>query len=157
MSTQAEWNAYAERIAGFWNLCANCAPDQSGKKLFRQYNFNRLLAGLDVVESPIDATEFCFTQNWRFDIHLSGSDAPQGFFTGGITEASIWYNVQIGSVLANPRMLMPLITLGIPFHPGDAVYDFMLQFVGLGVVKTCFFNKSGAPGLSDGGEVVEFP
>jgi hypothetical protein len=58
MSSQAEWQVYAANIEGEWSLCANCEPGASGKKLFRQYNFNRMLIGLPIVDSPINNTEF---------------------------------------------------------------------------------------------------
>jgi hypothetical protein len=47
---QTKWTTLA--AAYTWSLCANCQPDSSGKKLYRQTNYFRRLIGLTQLDDP---------------------------------------------------------------------------------------------------------
>lgn len=75
-TSQDAWNDYADTIEGEWQLCANCQPESIGKKLYRQYNFNRRLLGLSVADVPIDGTE-CAEQGSLYVVwHGYGDGTP---------------------------------------------------------------------------------
>ncbi len=73
MATQSDWDTYNTNIAGSWQLCANCGPALSGKKLFRQYNYFRQQMGLPPVLTPISNSEYAFVSamNAQMTLHQS--------------------------------------------------------------------------------------
>lgn len=95
------WEDYASDIAGQWSLCANCAPEIAGKKLFRQYNFNRTLLGLAVVTAPVSFGAVCVGTDGDAEPYLGGyaliwdgAPGPGGNYYailgGGITQGKCW-------------------------------------------------------------------
>jgi hypothetical protein len=158
LPNQADWITYAANIAGNWQLCANCQPDASGKKLFRQYNYNRAILGLPIVTVPIDATAFAevtfITAEYvvppisplpAVDLNWSGS----GDF--------IVLLAQQGAVMANPRLTLDPAFNGVgtiaapPFAWVESCVKFL---IGLPpppgsypiFQQCCIFNLDGAPG-----------
>lgn len=157
MGTQAEWNTYAANVANQWNLCANCEVSQGGKKLFRQYNFNRSLVGLGRIDTPVDDTEVVDQGGIAFQIYLTAFGAPAGLFINTTFPAPVWIVAQAGKALGNPL---------IHFVPGDE-FRFYLStdptFIWFDNLKTipslvgCAFSDTGAPGFRIGIGIVVIP
>jgi len=148
LSNQADWISYAVAIAGDWDLCANCNPGSSGKKLFRQYNFNRELLGLAWVTAPIDPTEAAHAS--FVEVHLSDSlNEVVVFGLGSLPDT--WYIFQFGNLLNNPALLIPAPGTGLVASPGSPWYDETAPFFSPTGTTTfwpaCTSADSGAPGL----------
>lgn len=150
MSSQAEWDAYAVAIEGEWQLCANCQPDAAGKKLFRQYNYNRTVTGLGIVLSPINNEEFSDARGISFEFFTTGIPAIKlGRLSGSGVIGETWIVAQMGKIMDNPKCFLPTGSVGQVFAPGSEIYDF---FDGLapgigGTFTMCQFTVNGAPGL----------
>lgn len=143
---QTPWVTYAENIADQWQLCASCAPMSSGKKLFRQYNFNRQSIGLSVVDVPVDDEEFCEVDEIHWVFGVDPSLGNIGFFTEAGIYVPTWIQAQVGKVLSNPIALFPVDGAGGPWLPGDALYQLWQQCTPMGVTPGCIFTQTGAPG-----------
>jgi hypothetical protein len=157
MSSQAAWNAYALSIGGGWALCANCAPGVQGKKLFRQYNFNRTLMGLAIVDSPIDPTEeagFSVTT-----VRWTDTDSPTVGIETSEPSRDCYLCAQLGLGLRNPFTLVTAAQMNIDLTPGDNVYAWVASIMpqilptlpGTGqatYLRTCLWTPSGLPQFS---------
>lgn len=156
MSSQLEWNDYALAIAGQWQLCANCAPDVAGKKLFRQYNFNRLLVGKPILLSPIDATEYASTEF----ISIRYTDY-QGLFPSSVSldwsppVSTEIITAVLGRSMQNPFVDLTGLTIVAAIFSGPAfdwavkVCTSICQPDGPAVAfKCCAQTQNGAPGNS---------
>lgn len=154
---KSPWVTYAANIAGDWDLCANCQPDDGAKKLYRQYNFNRTLLGLTNTAAPVDNSEFY-------------SDALNAvtLFTGGGFDVVIWRTNQdpqevgtvfasVGHSLSNPSVTIPGDPANMLYFPGDPQYIWSyavaaaLGYAGQQVPEgtqfpTCYTTPNGAPG-----------
>jgi hypothetical protein len=147
---QEIWDAYSGNISPEWNLCANCQPDQSGKKLFRQYNFNRRLIGLPTVELPIDDTERCLT-----------SDGSSHLFSSGVLEVQIntdamvnsYLVFQAGDIMSNPVLYVDNVNF-VFVDPALPVYQYLAGQIPGTVLFACTFNEDGAPGKTVEIEIV---
>lgn len=158
LRNQIDWVTYAGNITGEWQLCANCQPDSSGKKLYRQYNFNRSASGLPEISTPVSNTAYSapmtFQVTWNYP----------GIGTGDNIDFSItahphpqWIQTQLGIGSTNPVFFFDGSTTGV-FFPGSPQYDY---FVGNWVKRfghpsagfaeftfqTCVWDANGAPGL----------
>lgn len=149
LPNQADWISYAAAINGEWQLCANCQPESTGKKLFRQYNFNRFLIGLPLVTVPVDATEFAavtvFTMNWL----PFAPGQPISLSADPATTQALYFVVPVNQQLANPAVPVPIpgaTTIGA----GDVGYAALLTIPPFTTVQVCVFTTNGAPGLQMG-------
>lgn len=159
LPNQAEWELYAANIVGEWSLCANCQTGTGGKKLFRQYNYNRLLTQRLVVTSPLDNTEFS-------DVAYLNATLTTG---GGLNVTSIGWNtlypnypgyvIPTGPFKAQgPVLDQNSLTAGT-YAPNTPVGEWCIQCFnatyaapttgpGTGYTFTiCQWKNSGAPGL----------
>lgn len=151
MSSKAEWETYAANIDGLWQLCANCQPDSSAKKLFRQYNYNRTILGLPIALSPIDNTEWCGDTQLQPNFDFTDPASPFLLMTGSTDGLPSYLIVQAGSVMTNPFFYIPDGLPGNTYFPGDTAYDFWLAFItkyGQGFFNACCTKPDGAPGLT---------
>lgn len=153
------WVNYAANIDGNWQLCASCQPDSSGKKLFRQYNFNRSILGLSTVTVPIDDTEFAA------DLGLDATWQQFQFVPGSYVlpvahpnTDSTFLIAQIGKNLGNPILEWKSAYDSIFNYSGPA-YDWLTSislflagpFPDFGsdfvTWPYCTSTANGAPGL----------
>ena len=161
LPNQADWNDYAANIDGEWALCANCTPMSSGKKLFRQYNWNRFLLGKPTITVPIDNTESAITQgsgmvivwnspgmyeSWWLDVDSSivgetivalntyAFDSPPLTITSGMIGH---HDPADATLVAWAHTLKPFLRV---LSPG----------VWSGAVNLCWTASSGAPGVQRG-------
>jgi hypothetical protein len=159
LADQTPWVTYAANIAGEWQLCANCSPESSGKKLYRQYNFNRQLLGLATVISPIDDTEYAQPTEMDATFNNSASSPPQDVISRWLPPTNDpWVVAQVGQIGANPMYHMDEADNDVHRTAGP-IFDFYLSICKAlallgppGTVKTAVFNcctmmPSGAPGL----------
>jgi hypothetical protein len=154
IATQADWVTYAANIAGEWDLCANCSPDASGKKLFRQYNFNRTLRGLPIVNTPVDNTEYAVPASLIF-YYVDAADplGPSLQVSFGPTGITTIVTAQLGLQNANPSLdttgLLPIqtVTAGPLFDFGQQVTMAVCTLNGPQENwVSCNQNQDGAPG-----------
>jgi hypothetical protein len=161
LTNQTDWEIYAINIAGDWDLCANCEPGLSGKKLFRQYNSNRTIMGLGLATTPVDNTEYAVSGN--LEIVLLGPPAvavPTIVFGADGFAPDVVIQPQCGLALSNPRITFGTITLGIAYVNGPQ-FDFGLAVVSAllpgpstgTTYASCIWTGDGAPGIKGGGEV----
>ena len=158
LPNQADWTTYAANITGEWSLCANCDPGASGKKLFRQYNFNRFQLGLPITTTPVSNVEFA---DAGLNSVFGDSEPPPPFSaggTGGIQTQPIWYTFQTNAQLANPTILIPPALGFWNWASTDPAYTFFLNLVtaqfgatpgsvSSGPITACTMTTTGAPGL----------
>lgn len=165
LSTQAAWIAYAATISGKWQLCANCASGVLAKKLFRQYNFNRMLLGLAPVTVPIDPTAFVDPNIFICELGPFVTRPNVASMEGTTLVPPNFYMIaNVGLSSRNPFCYLPPDGFGTEYPPGNPIYDFFLAVntilgttSGGGTIATnvpcCFFDANGAPGNQ---LVVEF-
>lgn len=159
LTGQAAWVNYATTIAGDWDLCANCNPGASGKKLFRQYNFNRVLVGAPTVTTPIDPTASAGTLAGYVEIILDTSSGNYIVTNFEFTPAEVvWVTASLNQGMANPLAPVDPSQYGLPQGSGQ-LYDFALAMAnatgvfpppGQGrtaLIECCTFDSNGAPGL----------
>lgn len=146
LADQTPWEGYAANITGEWNLCANCEPDAGGKKLYRQYNFNRRILGLPVVDVPINDTEHCPSGNWSFAI----IGTEDGFFNNGFNPVDTYYLINVGKAMGNPLLLLTAADIPATFPPGSPLYDFMAGLPENQFLTACTMLPDGAPGKQVG-------
>jgi hypothetical protein len=152
------WTIYASNIVGDWDLCANCEPGPSGKKLYRQVNYNRALLGLAQLTLPIDDEEYAEGDQ----IYLTYQNYPgPGYPLAGIVTfyavLPIVVFAQVGRANANPLLELTSANTGIDLFSGPA-FDWVQQVctdtVGLTPaggyaaqdIKGCICTPDGAPG-----------
>jgi hypothetical protein len=158
MSSKAEWITYATNIAGEWALCANCQPDSSGKKLYRQYNYWRQIMSIARADSPIDNTEYAtdgYLEFWYIDPDGVNPQNVYIFDTYEIGQDFICAN--IGLSTANPIWEYDSSVTNTHLYSGPA-FDFVQKVVttlgqdpGVGGeypfgCNCCLFTANGAPG-----------
>lgn len=166
LTDPSPWVAYAAAITGNWQLCANCQPDYGAKKLFRQYNFNRALAGAATVAVPVDATAFCLTTGMSvyYQAAFTGFAPTSTVSWGSGVDGNIVTAV-LGQALENPRLLLNPLDNGFPETSGPAftwakAIANTLYPAGLpsGLTETyvplCSSDSNGAPGLRENIEVI---
>lgn len=157
LSNKAEWVTYAANIDGHWNTCANCALEATGKKLFRQYNYNRNLIGLAPVTVPLDDTEYTdsFLHNvvWAPD----GMPAFVQLFGGGggLAYGDILCVANLGLSLANPIGSFTIADIVSTIVISGPFFEWVVKIMTLFPTELdgpgesfdiCFFKSSGAPG-----------
>jgi hypothetical protein len=150
LADKTPWVTYAATINGEWQLCANCQPESSGKKLFRQYNFNRQSIGLSVATVPVDGTEFCHSGGTGWRLY---STLPLGQFfstTDYVQVPGAWCMMQVGSTWTNPVLFLTPTPISNVYAHGTPVFDFLItQTIGT-TIDACVFTPNGAPGLRMG-------
>lgn len=157
MSTKQEWIDYNANIAGQWDLCANCEPGKGGKKLFRQYNFNRTLSGLAVVTSPIDNHEVKTSAITAFNFAAASSPQFAEFGGSTATMTPTWVCAQVGAVMSNPLKRFTAFPNGTHFLAGSPEFEWLLgvwQRYGIPTasgsnltqIPMCVWSDNGAPG-----------
>jgi hypothetical protein len=98
----AAWVAVAAAFDGLWDLCANCARDGTGKKLFRQVNFNRFLNGLGLLTDPSGLAEYPYGPSILVDVHYNtGGTATAVVFSSTNAPQSHVAVFQVGMQLSN--------------------------------------------------------
>jgi hypothetical protein len=159
LPNKTPWVDYALTITGDWQLCANCQPESSGKKLFRQYNFNRTLLNLPVVNAPIDPTAWCDPRGMTIHWFIN--------FLGSITTMTVsnpngpgdvWCFIQNNKQRANPQYdwlasTLPTQNPGSPFYVWWAAL--IPAFIPLppansstsGQIPMCVSGTDGQPGV----------
>lgn len=168
LPNQADWIIYAGNISGEWQLCANCAPGPSGKKLFRQYNFNRIALGLAQVTVPIDNTESA--GSGPTEIHLTPNGGPPNFLFRYIWPSAmdgLTVIAQQGQQAGNPQYTLIAADNG-QFVFAGPTWDFIQQVIagvenpanpdfGSPVQHGCWFTANGAPGDSQAITIILDP
>lgn len=158
LPNQLDWINFSLYLDPDWGLCANCVLPATGKKLYRQYNFNRNISTRLTVGTPVDAGEFCSLNGIEAYLFLN---APTADYDVIITSESIggdWVVAQVGLALLNPIHKFPgasgfysgpmtdatgqwylaiLAAMGIVIIPGNHDYT----------VNICPFATEGTPGL----------
>lgn len=160
LPNQAAWVAYALAMTGQWDLCANCQPDASAKKIFRQLNFWRQVVQLATVtvppavplggDPPAIWVEYYAVLSTGYSlISLLGGPDYSDFQLIG----------QIGLALGNPIYDGPY-GAGPSWFPGDPFYIWWVEILnGLGfdlttpqvevaTVGVCCCHPDGQPGHS---------
>ena len=153
------WINYAANIAGEWQLCANCLVDLAGKKLFRQYNFNRQILSLSLVNAPIDDTATgSISQlllSWVTNYAPGINAAHVAFLVADADKTAI---AQIGLQMGNPAYKLNVADFG-SYHTAGKLFDFVeqlaifLNYQTLApgfydfTVFACTTDADGAPGL----------
>ena len=146
MSTQAEWDVYADNITDGWDLCANCTRDATGKKLFRQYNFYRTLLGLPIVLSPIDNTEFQSPSGMFLEWVPPNPGPEMILMTPGAWSHFGWGFYQCGQALGNPRVRVTQTDDTQQLLPSAPGYQLLLATLPAGGLLACTCTDNGAPG-----------
>lgn len=156
LTNQPDWVTWAVEMEGYWDLCANCAPEASGKKIFRQLNFNRSVLGLPALTTPPafapPAGLGDLEVNWA-------SHQPPGFNFVLVTcsVSGPGYGIlQAGLVDNNPVLDFTGTVSGI-FFEGTAEYDYWTTLVLLvaptvgqdTTAKLCWMGIDGVPGRSE--------
>lgn len=157
LPNQETWNEYAGDVAGAWQLCANCAPESTGKKVFRQINFNRQLIGLSPLTTPPGSP-----QRWTA---LAMSAKMTVKLSTHVREATLgwaswprpgWVVSQCGNVQSNPFYQLNLAERGgvLKTGPGYQWCEDMVDQLGLDVstvggqtmaISGCTFDDAGNP------------
>ena len=147
LANKAPWLTYAANIAGSWQLCANCEPGSSGKKLYRQYNFNRSLLGLSPVSAPISLSESSDIHFVNLAIVLFPPWAQYIIVSiDGQPTASL-ITAQVGAVLTNPGFVFPSFTADLNIPEGTSAFDQLFATRATGAPYFCQCTSEGAPGL----------
>lgn len=158
LANKAPWLTYAANIAGEWSLCANCAPSLAGKKLFRQYNFNRILQLNLVINAPVDDTATCADPQ-MFWIYDTTDIVPTATIAGDVGwTAPVWYTAPLGRGMLNPTVLVDNTTINIPQPAGTPIWVWMTEVLTLngGILQPppspwqmvcCVSDSNGAPGF----------
>lgn len=158
LTNQADWDAYNANISGNWVLCANCVLPNTGKKLYRQYNFYRMILGLPQESTPLDyfdtADGDLTIVQWEHDDlgttdRISVEASPS---TGGFVGV-----YQLGAGLGNVLINWPLPCAG-DYAPGSAIYETAQPMIKAVVpdpgpggttsieVEVCCCSPTGGPG-----------
>jgi hypothetical protein len=154
------WDDMAATLEGLWQLCANCQPESSGKKIHRQYNYNRLNAGLPYSDTPpstitaVDYTFNFFTFDWQ-------AGPPNNFVYYDFTSdnGQLLLTAQLGRAQGNPQLVIDQASSGFAFGPGTPEYTWITDcYYTLGgtnppppqiiSVPVCIAALDGTPGLS---------
>lgn len=146
LPNQAEWIDYVATIVGQWQLCANCQPDSTAKKFFRQVNFNRSLLGLGKITAPIFSNPpptgpgvSCF---WD----MAGAPVPSLTFDPMIEMWDGFGIVQLGLVLGNPIQPVSAANQGMTFGPLSNEYATWVGLKFTGDSRMCICDVEGQPG-----------
>lgn len=126
LPNQADWEAAAVTFRGFWNLCANCAPDLAGKKLFRQYNYWRRQLGLpDTTVAPTTPQTLTLAgfAIWYYDVSTGDEHVLIQNFAERI---GFYVCPQIGQGMMNPIGSIDLSTVNVSLTSGP-VFDMVKQ------------------------------
>lgn len=153
------WENYATKIAGEWELCANCAPSTAGKKLYRQYNFTRASLGLTPLSAPVSGTEFQARRVTSLNLDQSMILGPtSASYTMSPGSQNVTATFQFGRALGNPTFTFSSARAGIGLLPGAPEFAQIVTVVLEGIpnptpgpnnagVKACSATSNGAPGL----------
>lgn len=143
---KAPWIEYAEGISGEWDLCASCPAEDSAKKLYRQYNYNRLLMGTGIINSPVvpDETADFFLNTIQ---HIVSTDTV---LVGHADTTGDWFTVtNLDGSMNNPNVQFGTADYVGVQYPGSPLYNLWSQvWSGDKFVKLCIATQNGAPGLS---------
>jgi hypothetical protein len=160
------WVLYAVAIAGQWQLCANCAPDAGGKKLYRQYNFNRGLISLPVISVPIDPTATAASTALNIFVETLDGGATYTVTIDGIPPIVPCYVVaNVGRSLGNPVWLIDATQMNTGITAGSGYVWAMAITEALGLIgrpdgdyplfiRCCYFDINGAPGINESNEYL---
>lgn len=159
LPNQSDWNDYAANIAGNWQLCANCAPESSGKKLFRQYNYSRIIAKLPLITVPTDNTAYAASLVtgiiWDINYPAQPDRMLVSILPPGIRQRMTY---QVGRLNSNPTYFWQGTESG--FHTSGSSFYAFFSTLYLAVtslpplhssksiqVPGCVADEHGAPGL----------
>ena len=160
LPNQSAWNTLASASADLWQLCANCTPAASGKKLFRQVNFNRFVLGLGNITDPSSLGAPPAVAAGAADIELNNPAIP-GLSTLVdllLPSPPCVYFAQIGQQMANPSWVLDATQLGVIQTDGTswewlkAIVTILWPSAPVGSyyaqVNLCTCSPSGMPGLT---------
>lgn len=159
LTNQATWDELAAATAGTWALCANCHPESSGKKLYRQINFNRALMGKARTDTPPAQPPSQVTNaSFLGYTHEAGVGNDNAFYNITDNTQDIWCSINCGQQQANPLARLAGATVNTNFPPGTAIYNFITACIGfLGTLdnpstgdifpQACCWNDDGFPAL----------
>jgi hypothetical protein len=148
LPTHVPWDIYAENIDGDWDLCASCAPEGTGKKLYRQYNYNRLLLGKEIVSLPSNVTETSPSPAATM-VFVYTNGSLTSFEIGNTSNGSPCYALaNIGLAMNNPFIKddWPEGVTQFSFTSPEFIWASKLPRPA--DVPMCFFSENGAPGRS---------
>lgn len=156
---KSAWETYADNIDGEWQLCANCFSGDTAKKLYRQYNFNRMMSGLAPAATPVDNTEAAQCDLIAMEYAVAGSTVA-GFALGNQNGGTVgdWWIANVGLALQNPvyqttgvedntvvtsgpwfDFIQDIwVAIGVPIDPFIGTYVYF---------QMCQWTADGAPGL----------
>lgn len=154
LGNQAEWNAFAAANTDQWSLCANCEPDKSGKKLFRQVNFNRSQVGLPVETNTAVLGPFCQVTADNIVADQGGTGAPlQAIWDGSGSGGAYYVQASNGSKLMNPILLWNTAFINVLIPGNSTLWQWVKANVkvldGAIDLQLCFWTATGMPGISD--------
>lgn len=149
LTDKSPWVAYAAAIAGLWRLCANCQPDAAGKKLYRQYNWNRSLIGLPRVTAPVDGTAYGPAVPAIAEYNPLGLPIGTLGFTQCSSPHAYYLVVQNGLGLLNPIVHLAASLDPQLFTLGSTNWNALLGLQPATLYLACGFDDNGAPGLGE--------
>lgn len=149
MATQTQWDAAGSALAGLWDLCANCQPGSTGKKLYRQMTFNLAILGVTTPPIPPIPAQVPVLSTISAQVTLSHS-APmvELVLTWTPTNATCVILANGGNAMANPFIFIS------PGQNGAVQINTAAVNFANGIkaskpsVKVCIFTPAGCPGKS---------
>lgn len=147
------WEAFA--LAGVlgWSLCANCEPDKTGKKLFRQINFNRTQLGLAWIFDPALLGPFCDVTAVNIIADEAGTGAPHDAqWVGAGSGGAFYVQASAGAILGNPILAWDTSQVNTVVPGNSLLYQWTAALVKVLDdaidLRLCFWNPDGMPGIS---------
>jgi len=144
---QAPWFTYAAAIADHWQLCANCNPASTGKKLFRQYNFNRHIIGLPPVAAPASYSETSDIAYIEMSLVIIPPAGSYIIISTDPQPTACLVTAQVGAVLSNPSILIPALAFHVNIPEGSAAYARLYVTRSTGAPWFCQSTVTGSPGV----------
>lgn len=168
LPNQAAWNAYAAAIAGEWGLCANCAPDTAGKKLFRQMNFTRAVQGLSTITTPPPGGPYCVASFVYMESNGYGTERVCSLYVAPPQDGVIFLQASCGLGMRNPWVTFTMADTYTPATQGQPIYTFVQAVMtALGIwgastfqgppVQCCIALQGGEPGVPATGPAYWIP
>lgn len=160
LSNKAPWEDYAIFLDGQWELCANCDPDEDAQRLYRQYNYNRVMQSVPVTLVPIDGSEVQSQAITDLQYYPNANAGlPLALYDLATTSPGVGATAVISAAWQNPFQFLSDTNNGVVLFPTDAEFPFV-QAVARAVVpnppvgttrssvKLCTWAPNGTPGLS---------
>lgn len=150
LPNQDDWIAQAAAWDGLWSLCANCVLDLTGKKLFRQVNFNRALLNLPLLTSPTGLVGPPDAEADAALVATIGGTITSAKFEGDGGSGVLYFVATIGRALGNPTLAFDTSLWDVVIPGPSDLASWILTVVPTPgtsvVVPVCIYDSDGSPG-----------